>query len=180
MRIGVHCQDFYRSLLYLWVTRRVSYKKQEQLTSREHLSSPTVFFGGVRIAHLFSFLCCLIVCLYIPCCDVRYDLHIKAMFSSYLLPIVLGGIINNPVQKTWMEWNQIWSKQSRGILLPQLCPLTSWFIQHFVLSYAFTFWIPYCDIRYVFRIKTMFGLFKPSVVCRRAHVVLMLFVFVWI
>jgi hypothetical protein len=32
---------------------RVFYKKQDQLTLREYLSSR--FFGGVRIGHLFSF-----------------------------------------------------------------------------------------------------------------------------
>ena len=33
---------------------RVSYKKQELITLREHLGSPPVFFGGVHVAHLFS------------------------------------------------------------------------------------------------------------------------------
>jgi hypothetical protein len=42
----------------------VSYKRQELLTLREHLSSPPVF-SAVRVAHLFSFLCCVFyfVCL---------------------------------------------------------------------------------------------------------------------
>jgi hypothetical protein len=35
---------------------RVSYQRQELLTLREHLGSPPVF-GGVCVAHLFSFLC---------------------------------------------------------------------------------------------------------------------------
>jgi hypothetical protein len=52
------------NLLYIWVTWRGFYKKQELLILREHLSSPTVF-GGVRVAHLFSFLCCHIMCLYV-------------------------------------------------------------------------------------------------------------------
>jgi len=34
-----------------------------------------------------------------------------------------------------------------------------------------------CDVRYVFRIKTMFGSSLPPGVCRRAHVLLTLFVF---
>jgi len=33
----------------------VSYKRQKLLSFREHLESPTVF-GGVRVAHCFSFL----------------------------------------------------------------------------------------------------------------------------
>jgi len=41
-----------------------------------------------------------------------------------------------------------------------------------------TFWVPCCDVRYDFRIKTMFGSSLPPVVCRRAHVLFTLFVFV--
>ena len=52
-----HCQDFYRYLLYIWVTRLVSYKKQELLILQEHLSSPPVFFCGFRVAYkkMFSY-----------------------------------------------------------------------------------------------------------------------------
>jgi hypothetical protein len=38
----------------------MSYKKKELFTLHEHMGSPPVF-GGVRVAHYFSFLCC--VCL---------------------------------------------------------------------------------------------------------------------
>jgi hypothetical protein len=47
-----------------------------------------------------------------------------------------------------------------------------------VILCVFTFWVPCCDVRYDFRIKTMFGPSLPSVVCRRAHVLYTLFVFV--
>ena len=57
-----HCQEFYRA--YIWVTRRVYYKKQKLLTICGHLSSP-LYFGGIRVAPLFSFLCCPIVFLYV-------------------------------------------------------------------------------------------------------------------
>ena len=40
---------------------RVSYKKQELFIFREHMR----VFGGVRVAHLFSFLCCPIMCPYV-------------------------------------------------------------------------------------------------------------------
>ena len=40
------CQDFYWTWLYIWVARRVSYRKQELLTLLEHMSSPPVFFMG--------------------------------------------------------------------------------------------------------------------------------------
>ena len=60
-----HCHDFYRTWLYTWVTRRVSYKKPELLTLREHLTSPPVI-GGFRVAHRFSFfLCCPVTSLYV-------------------------------------------------------------------------------------------------------------------
>ena len=32
------------------------------------------------LSYIFTFL--------VPCCNVRYDLHIKAMFSTSLLPVV--------------------------------------------------------------------------------------------
>jgi hypothetical protein len=45
-----------------------------------------------------------------------------------------------------------------------------------ILSF-FTFWVPWCDVRYDFRIKTMIGSSLP-LACKRAHVLLTLFVFV--
>ena len=50
--------------VHIWVTRRVSYKKQVMPTLRDHLSSPPVYLG-FRVADLFSLLCCSIMCLYI-------------------------------------------------------------------------------------------------------------------
>jgi hypothetical protein len=48
------------------------------------------FFGGVCDAHLFRFLCCPIMCLYILCYvfDVHYDFCIQALFGSSLPPVV--------------------------------------------------------------------------------------------
>jgi hypothetical protein len=37
----------------------VSYKKEELLNRREHLDSPLIF-AGVRFAHLFNFLFCVV------------------------------------------------------------------------------------------------------------------------
>jgi hypothetical protein len=45
----------------------VSYKKQELFTVHAGV------FGGIRVAYLFSCMCCPIMCLCVPCCDVRYD-----------------------------------------------------------------------------------------------------------
>ena len=49
-----------KRVLTIWVTWRVSYKKQELLTLRSHLCSPRFFIGCVRVSHLFSFLCCVV------------------------------------------------------------------------------------------------------------------------
>ena len=45
-----------------------------------------------------------------------------------------------------------------------------------VLLCVFMFRVPCCDVRYDFRIKTMFGTSLPPVVCRRAHDLFTLFV----
>jgi hypothetical protein len=50
-------------------------------------------------------------------------------------------------------------------------------VQHVVLLYVFTFLIPCCDVFYDFRIKMMFGSSFLRVICQRAHVLIMLFVF---
>ena len=57
--------DFYRTSLYIWVTRRVSYKKQEELlTLHQYLVSPSVvagavllIFGVFRVVFLFCIAC---------------------------------------------------------------------------------------------------------------------------
>jgi hypothetical protein len=46
-----------------------------------------------------------------------------------------------------------------------------------VLFCFFTFWVPYCEVRYDFRIETMFGLSLPPVVRMRVHGLFTLFVF---
>jgi hypothetical protein len=43
---------------------------------------------------------------------------------------------------------------------------------------GFNNWVQCCGVRYESRIKTMLSSFLPPVVCRRAHVVFTLFVFV--
>jgi len=84
-----HCKDFDRTWLYTWVTRRVSYKKQELLTFREHMGSAPVF-GGVRVAHRFSFLCWHSMCLYILSSVLRCPLRFphKTVFGLSIPPVV--------------------------------------------------------------------------------------------
>ena len=56
-----HCQDFYRTWLYIRFTQWVSYRKQDLRTLHEHPSSPPLF-GRVRVTHLSSVLCCFLLC----------------------------------------------------------------------------------------------------------------------
>ena len=50
-------------------------------------------FGAVRVANIFSFPCCPIICHYIlyPCCAVRYDFRINTMFDSFFTRSCLQG-----------------------------------------------------------------------------------------
>jgi hypothetical protein len=60
----ISCLNSQIDTVYTWVTRSVSYKKQELLTLHEHLSSPSVFFGGVLVAHLFLLFCVVLLCVF--------------------------------------------------------------------------------------------------------------------
>jgi hypothetical protein len=44
--------------------------------------------GGVRVAHLFRFVCCPMMCIYVPCCDISYEFRIQIMIGSSLPPIL--------------------------------------------------------------------------------------------
>ena len=56
-----HCLDFYRTWLYISLTRWVSYKKQEL---REHLNAPPVFWCGPCCLSIYFF-CVLLLCVYV-------------------------------------------------------------------------------------------------------------------
>jgi len=49
-----------------------------------------------------------------------------------------------------------------------------------VYLYRMLIYIMYCDVRYDFRINTMFGSYLPPLTCRRTHFLLTLFVFVYV
>jgi len=63
-----------KDFLNIWVTWRVSYKRLELFTLREHMGSPLVF-DGVRVVRLFRFLCCIhcFVCLHHMSCVPNFD-----------------------------------------------------------------------------------------------------------
>jgi hypothetical protein len=55
------------------------------LTLHEHLSStPFLYLGGVRVAHLFIFFV-----FRVPCCDVRYYFCMTTVFGSSLPPCLI-------------------------------------------------------------------------------------------
>ena len=80
----------YRTWLYIWVTWRVSYKKQKLLTLREHTWVVGIFlfcFRGLRVANLFSFLCCPIMCPYV--------LSPVGWCRLYTISALVGGLMLN-------------------------------------------------------------------------------------
>ena len=72
-------------LYQIWVTYIVSYKKQELLTLREHLSLPSVFWW-VGFAHLFSFVCVILLCVItfcsVMCCNVHITNYVWFVVTS--------------------------------------------------------------------------------------------------
>jgi hypothetical protein len=90
-----HYQDnFYRTWLYIWATRRVSYKKHKLITLRDHLSYPPFFLAGSVLFIFVVVLFCHIMCLYVLSsllwCPLRF--HIKTMFGSSLPPVVCRSV----------------------------------------------------------------------------------------
>ena len=81
-----HFQDFYRSWLSIWVTRRVSYKKQELLTLHEHLSSAPFFSFCVALLCVFTF--------WVPYYDVRYDFRIKQCSVRLYLQLFVVALMS--------------------------------------------------------------------------------------
>ena len=80
--------------LYIWVTRRLSYKKQEILSLCEHMSSPQVFWWSVLL--IFQFFVVVILCVFtfwVPSCDVRYDFRIKLFSVLLYLQLYVGGLM---------------------------------------------------------------------------------------
>ena len=72
-----------------------------------------------------------------------------------------------PFARTWVHPRFFWCG-----------PCSSSLKNGVVMSCVSTSWVPCYDVLYDFRIKTISDSFLPSVVCRRAHVLITLFVFV--
>ena len=85
-----HCLDVYQTWLYIWVTRRVSYKMHELLLPFVNTWVHPWLFGGSFLL-IFLVIWVVLLCVFrfwVPCCDVRYDVHMITMFGSSLTPIV--------------------------------------------------------------------------------------------
>ena len=90
-----HWQNIYRTWLYMWVSRRVSYKKQELLTLREHMSSPQFdFVVGPVSFYIFCVVLICVVTFWVPCCDVRYDFSIKQCSVRFYPQLDVRGLVS--------------------------------------------------------------------------------------
>ena len=111
------------TVLYIWLTLRVSYKKQELLTLHEHLSSFShlVFWWGPCCSFsAFSLLCCPIICLYIHSsmlwyplrCPQKYD--VRFVFTScclyegsclaYIICVCFRIVVSNTYCIVFLFW----------------------------------------------------------------------------
>ena len=83
-------EDFDRTWLHIWVTRWVSYKKQELVTLRVHRNLPPLFLVGSVLLILLVF-CVVLLCAFtflVPSCDVGYDFRMETLFGSSLSAVV--------------------------------------------------------------------------------------------
>jgi hypothetical protein len=113
-----HCQDLYRTWLYIWVTRRVYYKKQELLTLLEHLGSHPVFFFVLSyyVVFLVQF------CSAYKRCSVRRYLQLGFVgglmsYLRYLCLIAYNGVFFICLSSYW-------------VLCTQCCQFL-WIVQYF-------------------------------------------------
>jgi hypothetical protein len=176
-------------LLYVWITRRVSYKKQDLFTLCEHLSSSSVFWWGRYCSYFYLSVLPYYVFIYlVPCCDVRYDFQMKTMFGSSLPLVVcrrahvlfmLFVFVAYNVLTIWVAWRVSYRRQELLTLREHLSSpqfvgvrVAHLFCFCVVLLCVFTLWVPYCGVLFDFCIKLMFGSSLSPVFCRRAHVLL--------
>ena len=79
----------------------MSYKKQELLTIRDRLGSPLVF-GGVRVAHLFTFfVLCFYICLsYVS--NAAGDTWLSILDYPFWT-VITNWLLKHPAMKRWLE-----------------------------------------------------------------------------
>ena len=135
------------------------------LNRRKHLRSPPNFSWRPRCS-FFKFFYVVLLCVFtfwVPSCDVCYDFRLKTMFGSSLPPVVC---MRAHILFTLFVFVRF-VFTSCLIYFTCVC-LVRLYIQWFVgglMSY----------LHYL----CLLGSSLPPVVCRRAHVLFTLFVFVW-
>ena len=97
--------------------------------------------------------------------------------------------LSSVTDKTFTGLDYIYMSNTAGVLYktgkPESTPgllvgsvLFIFIVFYVFLLCVFTVWVPYCDVRNDFGIQPIFGSMLPPVFCRRAHVLLTLFVLV--
>jgi len=111
---------------------------------------------------------------------LRQTEHIRDHLShrySFVVNQVIGYMWNDSTTKYWCTSLVFGTKYVQLPILQSILVGSVLLIFFGVLLCVFTFWVPcFCDVRYHFRIKTMFGSSLLPVVCRRAHAWITLFV----
>ena len=109
-----------------------------------------------------------------------FSLRLLALTSSSLFHRILifgtartNGYNEIRITKKYIELDQLFGPLS--LLVHPRCFLFSSVLLIFVvfcvvLLCVFTFWVPWCGVRYDVHTKTTFGSSLPEVVCRRVHV----------
>ena len=158
---------FYGTWLYIWVTRWVSYTKQEHLALNEHLGPPG-YFDGLRVAHLFSFLYSPCMCLMylVLWCDVHYVVCINPCLVRlyphlFVLFMLFVFAVYSAVQPNIDCMSYI-----AGVLSRVHYPCCSSFYYFcFVLSYYVSLLSKFCFFMSVTisKLETIFGSSLPPV-----------------
>ena len=83
-------------VLTMWVTRWISYERQ-QLLPIAGIWGHTRFYCLVRVVHLFSFFCDVLLCVFaflVPCCDALYVFRIKLCSFGFCLQLFVGELVS--------------------------------------------------------------------------------------
>jgi hypothetical protein len=124
LTIRLYAKSDNRTGLYIWVTRRASYQKQELLTLREYLSSLPVCFDKICVAHFALVFCVVPLCAFaflVSCCDVWYDLRICSVLRY--LQLFVWGLMSYTNLATWNPLTI--PKEQKKLYLPHFVTFTS-------------------------------------------------------
>jgi hypothetical protein len=146
--------------------------RQHQFLFRVYPSLAPEFTPCGSVFLIFLMFCVVLLCVLtfvVPCFDVRYDIHIKEMFYSSLPPVVCMTLMSYCVFCVFPH------SDVQHFILSYVFTfwVPCWVVQNFVLSYVFTFWVR-VEISYKNDVRFVF----TSRCTQEAHVLFTLFVFV--